>query len=223
MTRVNFIVEGQTEETFVQRILGPYLAEFGVYCFPRCVETSRRSQQIYRGGLVSYDKARNDILRWLKQDKSAWCTTFFDLYRLPNTFPGYANHAELKGSTRASAMEQEFLNDVGNERFLPHIQPYEFEGLLFSSPAALASVAGNQNLLASFQAIRNSYPSPEDINDGPATAPSKRLLHSWRGYDKPAYGPRIAEQIGINTILQECPHFRNWITSLRALGTHASQ
>lgn len=219
MIRVNFVVEGQTEETFVERVLGPYLAEFGVYCFPRCVETSRQGQRIFRGGLVRYEKARQDVLQWLKQDRTAWCTTFFDLFRLPNSFPGYAKHAALGGSSLAKALESEFAADVGHEHFVPHIQPYEFEGLLFASTGELASVAGNLGLANELQKIRAAFPTPEDINGGAATAPSKRLLNLWPGYDKVAFGPRVAERIGMPTLLQECPHFRTWVESLKRLAT----
>ena len=39
--RLNFIVEGQTEEAFVKQILSPYLAGFEVWVQARCVLTSR--------------------------------------------------------------------------------------------------------------------------------------------------------------------------------------
>ena len=40
--RLNFVVEGQTEEAFVKQILSPYLAGFEVWVQARCVLTSRR-------------------------------------------------------------------------------------------------------------------------------------------------------------------------------------
>ncbi len=50
MTRVNFIVEGQTEEAFVNNVLISFLAVHGVYAYARSVETGRHGCKIYRGG-----------------------------------------------------------------------------------------------------------------------------------------------------------------------------
>ena len=51
--RLNFVVEGQTEEAFVKQILSPYLAGFEVWVQARCVLTSRRRNIKYRGGVGS--------------------------------------------------------------------------------------------------------------------------------------------------------------------------
>ena len=50
--------EGQTEQSFAKKVLGPHLAERGVYVDARCVLTSRdrRAAKGRRGGLASYDK-----------------------------------------------------------------------------------------------------------------------------------------------------------------------
>jgi hypothetical protein len=34
------------------------------------------------------------------------------------------------------------------------------------------------------------------------------------GYDKVVYGSLIALQIGIDAILEKCPHFNEWINTL---------
>lgn len=78
MVRINIVVEGQTEERFVKKVLTPYLSERRVYSFASSV-----------GGISTYGKARRDIENWLKQDTSAYCSTMFDLYGLPKDFPGY--------------------------------------------------------------------------------------------------------------------------------------
>ena len=48
--RLNFIVEGQTEEAFVKRILNPHLANLGVYVKVRCVLTSWKNNIKHSGG-----------------------------------------------------------------------------------------------------------------------------------------------------------------------------
>ncbi|WP_211193646.1 DUF4276 family protein [Pyxidicoccus fallax] len=57
MIRLNIIVEGQTEETFVRDLLAPHLGERQVFVAARCVATGRRKERIFRGGLVSYANA----------------------------------------------------------------------------------------------------------------------------------------------------------------------
>ena len=53
MTRLNLIVEGETEESFVKGVLTPFLSSQEVFPVARLVETSRKRGQIYRGGLVN--------------------------------------------------------------------------------------------------------------------------------------------------------------------------
>ena len=57
--------------------------------------------------------------------------------------------------------------------------------------------------------------NPEDINDSPETAPSKRMQKLIHGYNKVVYGVSLIEYIGIDIILRKCPHFREWIEKLK--------
>jgi hypothetical protein len=75
IARVNFVVEGPTEETFVNNLLMQTLANCGVYIAARSVETGRQHGYIHRGGMTSYAKASGDIRRWLAGDQSAYVTT----------------------------------------------------------------------------------------------------------------------------------------------------
>ena len=56
--RLNFIVEGQTEEAFVKRILNPHLANLGVYVKVRCVLTSWKNNIKHRGVLRIMRRSR---------------------------------------------------------------------------------------------------------------------------------------------------------------------
>jgi CRISPR/Cas system-associated protein Csm6 len=76
MIRINIVVEGHSEEEFVCRILGEYLAQAGIYVCARRVKTGRKSGRDYRGGVTTYAKIKNDILRWLAQDSTAYLSTF---------------------------------------------------------------------------------------------------------------------------------------------------
>jgi hypothetical protein len=54
---------------------------------------------------------------------------------------------------------------------------HEFEGLLFSDPEAFAAKLGVAR--QTFRKIRDAFASPEDINDDPNSAPSKRVLRLY--------------------------------------------
>lgn len=69
-----------------------------------------------------------------------------------------------------------------------------------------------------FQAIRSAFATPEDINNNPNTAPSKRVLGLYPAYRKVLEGTLAAQAIGIDRMRQECPHFRVWLEQLEALG-----
>jgi Domain of unknown function (DUF4276) len=61
------------------------------------------------------------------------------------------------------------------------------------------------------QNIRNQFATPEEINDSPESAPSKRVEALIAGYQKPFLGVLAASEIGIEKIREECPHFRRWL------------
>ena len=222
MIRVNLIVEGQTEEAFVNQILADALALRNVFLSARRVETSRniRAGKIFRGGLVGYQKARKDIERWLKQDPSAYLTTMFDLYGLPQDFPGFGRIGNLPDAyNKAGILEAEMYSDLNNQRFIPHVQLHEFEALLLSD---VSQVAGQLGLsVKDYERLHNdcaSFESPEHINDNPDTAPSKRILSVYPPYEKLADGLKIAHAIGLDTMREKCRHFNEWLTRLEALG-----
>ena len=64
------LVEGQTEEGFVNRILAPELGMYGVFADAHRITTGRRHGRAFRGGLVRYDHLANDLLLWMKQDQN---------------------------------------------------------------------------------------------------------------------------------------------------------
>ena len=64
--RLNFIVEGQTEETFVNQVLKPHLSDRSVWAYARCVLTSRRGGVKHRGGIQDI---RATVQRYLILDE----------------------------------------------------------------------------------------------------------------------------------------------------------
>lgn len=230
MIRLHFTVEGQTEEQFVNRMLVPHLASFDVFGDARRVLTSEnvKSAKEYRGGFrrtAAYEVVKRDILNWMKEDDHPECrfTTMFDLYALPNSFPGYdETPRDLYG--RIGALEAAFKDDIdaafgGFSRFVPYIQLHEFEAFLFVDPLAL-----DREYLEHDSAIRNlmevveKESNPEAIDDGRETAPSKRIKKEIPEYDKNAAGVNVVEHIGLEGLRQKCRHFHQWMERLENLG-----
>lgn len=63
--RLNFIVEGQTEERFVNMVLRNHFAVQSIVAVAHCVTTrrDRRARHVkYRGGLTTYRHARDSDL-----------------------------------------------------------------------------------------------------------------------------------------------------------------
>ncbi len=226
MIRLHAIAEGQTEQAFVQHVLVAHLAQFGVFADARCVLTSkdRRAGKTYRGGLVSYTKAKADILDWIKEDANADCrfTTLFDLYRLPKDFPGY-HEAKRAGTAyrRVEILEAALAQDIDDRRFIPYIQLHEFESLIFADPERLDWEYLEHD--AAIQRLVNiaNKAAPELINDGEETAPSKRILKEIPEYDKA--GVAVVGKIGLPVLREKCPHFDAWVTRLEGLGTNGTR
>ena len=61
--------------------------------------------------------------------------------------------------------------------------------------------------------------SPEEIDDGEQTAPSKRLIREVPAYYslKPVAGPLIVAEIGLPNLRSACPHFDEWVSTLERL------
>ena len=220
--RLNFIVEGQTEEAFVNQILSPYLAGFEVWVQVRCVQTSRSRNIKHRGGIDSYGKAENDINAWIKEDRNSDVrfTTMFDVYGLPTNFPGYKDAKQKSDSyERVKILEDALREDISDRRFIPHFQLHEFEALLLSDPQKLDSQFDNSTGIRRLVDMVASFDSPELINDGNNTAPSKRIIGEIPEYErmKVSAAPIVADKIGLPTLRLKCKHFGEWLCKLEAL------
>ncbi len=101
-------------------------------------------------------------------------------------------------------------------RFLPLVMMHEFEAMLFSDCVAFGTAIGRPDLIPDFQAIRDGFENPEDIDDSPETAPSKRIEALFPAYQKVLMGSLAALEIGLERIRAECPHFRGWLERLEA-------
>jgi hypothetical protein len=228
MSRLLIHVEGQTEEDFVNEVLRDYLVARGYDAVgARIVGNARLRGR--RGGIRSWSSVRLDIVNHLKEDSDCIATTMVDYYGLPQggkkAWPGRAKAAGVKPTKKASCVEDGLLQDLAPlmgahfnpSRFIPFVVMHEFEGLLFSDCAAFSRGIGRPDLEGEFRKIRNGFSTPEEINDSPVSAPSKRVEALVHGYEKPLLGLLAVIEIRLDRIRAECPHFDNWLTKLEAL------
>ena len=226
--RLNFIVEGQTEERFVNTVLRNHFADRSIVAVAHCVTTrrDRRARHVkYRGGLTTYRHARDDIRRWVREDgsESARFTTMFDLYGLPTDFPRYADaDRESDPYARVEILETALSEAIGDRRFIPYIQLHEFEALLFSDLQKLDTQFPECSAeIHRLAATASTLGSPELVDDGPTTAPSKRITAAIPEYAirKASAGPIVAAKIGLPVLQSQCRHFREWLERLAAAYT----
>jgi hypothetical protein len=218
-------VEGETEETFVDEVLRPHLLSRGLSDVSARILGNAR-QRDRRGGIRGWPSARIDILKHLKGAPGCFATTMVDYYGMPQrgqaAWPGRAAASALPFAQRAPSVEVAMLADVcahmggGFDRrwFLPYVMMHEFEALLFSDCHAFGRGISRPDLTPAFQEIRHGFPSPEEIDDSPVSAPSKRVEALVAGYQKPLLGTLAALEIGLDAMRAECPHFRSWLEEL---------
>lgn len=225
MTRLLVHVEGQSEETFVNEVLSEYLINRGYTSVSaRIVGNSRQRER--RGGIKAWTAVRDDISRHLKGDAGCIATTMVDYYALPATgpkaWPGRNTANTLQHSQKANAVENLLALDIAKAmqvpmpyiRFIPYVVMHEFEALLFSDCEAFAAAIYRDDLKDALQKIRDQFVSPEEINDSPQTAPSKRIENLIPGYQKPLLGTLAALGIGLHRMKSECPRFSLWLDRL---------
>ena len=148
---------------------------------------------------------------------SAQC---LNLYQLPPDFPGY-EEASRTGDPykKVKLLEVSLSNDLGDIRFIPYIQLHEFEALLLSDPTKLDSQFDDSYAVERITALVSQFSSPELIDDGIETAPSKRITAEIPAYEsmKRSVGPLVAERIGLQTMRAKCFHFGEWLSKLEVL------
>lgn len=225
MARLYLFAERPTEQTFADVLIKPHLAQYQVFMHnPILIAHSKKKGRVHRGGGRNYAPMKNDIIRFLNQEKAAdvFFTTMIDLYAISDEFPGLDESQSLRQNPfeRVTLLEQRFAEDINDRRFIPYIQLHEYEAYLFSDPACFEYLGGgNTKGVETLQTIASQYETPELINDGEQTAPSKRIIAQFPDYDKAksTFGPQLAEKIGLQVIRRTCLHFDEWLSKLESL------
>lgn len=228
MTRLLVHVEGQAEETFVNEVLAPHLSDHGWRSVSaRLIGNARRRSA--RGGIQAWNVVRREIVNHLREDRACVATTMVDYYGMPQTgsraWPGRYQSAQLNFAEKAQTIEEALSVDIREAmsagfdegRFIPYVVMHEFEAMLFSDCERFGEAIGYPKLAPRFQEIRDQFASPEEIDDSPDTAPSRRVVDLVPKYQKPLMGNLAVLEIGLDAIRTECPHFRAWIERLEGI------
>ena len=228
MPRLLILVEGETEETFVNEVLADYLYAMGFHSVAaRLMGNARKRNR--RGGIRGWSQVRGEIIRYLTNDSTLYISTMVDYYGLPeqgkidHEWPGRSYAKCLQYPFKARHIENELKKDVAihlenslsADRFIPYIMMHEFEGFLFSDCQKFANSICRDDLYDDFLGIRKEFSTPEEINDSPNTHPSRRIKDLMPAYQKPIHGNVAALDIGLNTFMQECPEFCRWIERIK--------
>jgi len=219
MSKILVLVEGQTEEIFVKDVIVPGFSRYEMYFIPKIISTKTiKNKPDFKGGIISYEKVKNNLLKLFNDTSADIITTMIDYYKLPSDFPGYYTRPAGDFYTGVLYLEEKFKEDINNSKFIPYLQVHEFEAYLFSSLDGFSKVFFDKNReLEQINNIINQFNNPEAINEGEETAPSKRLKNIFRGYKKTLHGILIAKHLGLETIRTSCSHFNNWLKKLEKI------
>lgn len=222
---LHILCEGQTEELFVKKVLKDYLSAFGIICKPQLLLTNK--QKNCRGGLLSYVQVTRDLQLMFKQfvdnnKEVHWFTTMFDLYKLPNDFPGYGDtFGDIYD--KINHIEIQFAQNVNHSNFIPYIQLHEYEALVFANLDSLeAEYPASNTLHKKIDELRaillKKNNNPELVNT--LKAPSQYIISALNGihnYNKPKIGASVAQKIKIANLKTKCQHFAHWIDKLETI------
>jgi hypothetical protein len=238
MSRVTVIclVEGQSENLFVTRLLAPYLSGLHQVDLRAPIVTTsrdRRSGTVNKGGGRTLQYYMNDLKRHFEQwrhQPDVWFTTLLDVYGLPKGFPQDEPPPDLDPYVKVSRLEHALKQEAASqgipcEHFIPHLMLHELETLLFVDLDQLILLFPNRQreIAAIKQDVRSFGEAVESINQTREGAPSKRIAQRIRHYGR--YKARgtsgmvdVLEKIGLTKLRAACPHFDAWLRQLEQLG-----
>ena len=216
MKRLIIVCEGPTEHEFCVNVLAPELLKADIYVEAPLVKRSN-------GGIVPWSSIKRQIEMHL-HEKDAYVSLLVDYYGIKDSY-NFPRWMDSKGilplSSRLQFLCDGMKADIEPERasrFIPYMQIHEFESLLFSDINVFKDNFDNKAM--EFSILENAvreFENPEDINSRPTLAPSKRLIEAIPGYQKVNDGAFIADEIGLQKILDKCPLFCQWFLTLQSI------
>ena len=215
MIRLAIVVEGPTEEEFVKQILADHLRQRRVEPQPILLGRARGR---HGGGNVSAERLVIEMVRLLGSFDAV--TSMVDYY-------DFRKKGNLTVDELEKSLTDLYIDRYGHVKYpkqlLPYVQIHEYESLLFSDVdvfSELIDVAPDS--VETLHGVRARFSTPEDIDDGRETAPSKRIVGAIPNYNKIVDGPLLAMKTGLDVIREECPRFGAWLMRLESLGQEKS-
>lgn len=211
MKRLYILVEGDTEELFVKRLMGPY--------FTGRLWIQAINQQ---GGFNrKYAPLHKTLKSLLHSSDGNRVTTLVDYYAFPTDAPGMGTRPNSNSLEKVLHVQREWKAHYAAQHwFEPFLALHELEAWVFAAPEVLPKRLGEMDRERDMANLVRSANGPEGINDSPQTSPSHRLVGLFPGtgtmpaYNKKIDGLAVLEEIGIDHIRQKCPHFNSWIKGL---------
>ena len=211
MRMVRILVEGQTEEIIVNQVLAPEFMP-DTCLEPTVLKTKRLAGGgHFKGGVTSWARIENDIRRLLGDTHATYVTTLIDYYGLPVDTPGMSERPEGTPYDRVEYVERAISSRVSDPRFIANLVLHETEAWVLAAAQQLGELLGDAGLAENLDKQVRDAGSAELVNDGPHTAPSKRLLTAFPGYNKTQDGPTAISDLGITALRSACPHLDRWL------------
>ena len=220
MKALIILVEGETEQEFVNRILAPYLVSRGLNTEirPIMIEISGGGH-----GYNNIQHLKNTIRPVLNRADEPVVTTMIDHCGINSErkLPGYGAITTADTEERIQQMEDILQSEIQKIKpyrfFIPYIQRHEFETLLFSNPEVGFELE-HDKIKEDIVKLCSGFDSIEDINCTPDGAPSKRIGRIYeaqkRKYNKVSDAVDIIELTEIESVLEKCPRFKGWVERL---------
>ncbi len=227
MKLLNLIVEGSSEEAFVNDVLAGHFAQLNIFVSARKIRTGwdKFNNKPSKGGLLKYIQFHNDVLRWIQSDRNqtnSWYSSMIDLYAFPkDKLSPYSEEIQKINNPyqKVNALETAIAKNIDHIHFIPYVQLHEFESFLMVEPDRLIAMFPDKQ--SAIQRLKDNIKDlkPEEINESSQTAPSKRIIKYIPDYEgqKAQVGPLVAQDIGLPQLRSKCPHFDDWITKLESI------
>lgn len=216
---LHILVEGPTETVVLQSLLSNHLLAHGV----------RLAAPTSLGGNISLSRVVRESRLLIKNHPRSTVTTLFDYYGRGRGWLDREAAQNQPVTVLGRRVERLLYNQVlesfdpsgAQVRYLPYIQLYELEALLFSKPDLLLNVFEDTTKRDEVLKCLENRRSCEEINDSEETAPSKRLKSIFGNYKKGegqrGQARRFAEQADLESVRAACPRFSEWVAMLENL------
>lgn len=220
MKKLFIVVEGTTEERFVRRVLYDHFIAKGIHIDPQQWRTNRKLGTT--GGGSNFDLIENHLRNLMSKynhSNDVFLSVMIDLYAFPrggNTVYDAEVGKQSIGKEKALMLQRKMEERFAYRNFIPYVQLHEFEALLLSSPNKLSLFYTDKAKEIAALKAEISGMAPEDINETPQGAPSKRIIKYLPRFEgqKTTAGVATAEAIGLTQLRAACPHFNGWLTRL---------